>query len=346
MDLLRYIQDASLTTILIGLIILAVVCMKIFFDIKETVSSRNLYRKLVAKGRKVNQRSASVIIELNQRAETIMPLIKHLYNQKYSKLEVIVIVKQTAGAKAQSRLVSFRRKHHLKNLRIIKHKKGLTVSAVVDKYASGAFIIQLLTGDRLSKNFFSNLSLDALDLDSAVIIPRQQLRLSNNLSRALRVHINVWQNLLSRLKPSDAPRKLASGIVYQKKSLTSDRNTKITTKTSNRLYVMRQLSVPQISHPWKERSIFLTTTSVIVGLIVLLLLADASERVILIIFLAGLYVVTYSVFQLSLKGYSWLDKLSLVLLAPLGLLNSIFIMLIGLQRNLSKWPNNLLQKHS
>src|SRR5690606_21154450 len=90
-----------------------------------------------------NTPKIAVVIELTKSVETLFPLLDHLRQHGYSKIEVVVIVKHTAGSKAQAKLNYYKRKNHFKNLKVIKHKKGMNQIAIVKKFVKSQFVMQL-----------------------------------------------------------------------------------------------------------------------------------------------------------------------------------------------------------
>ena len=114
---------------------------------------KGVYSYLIKDARNKSRRSFTLVTSLTRRAETIIPLLDHLEGFRYKKLQVIVIVKQTAGPNAKRMLEAYRRRSGL-HLTIVKHRRGLSYETVVGRYATGDYVMQIDSTDRLSPRFF------------------------------------------------------------------------------------------------------------------------------------------------------------------------------------------------
>lgn len=337
MEILQYTIPLSILTFLIGIVLLVVVGIKVYVDVKETRQSRRLHQLLIRMAKQISQQPISVIIELDRKADSIFTLIDHLYEQQYPKLEVVVIIKQTAGKKAQTQLINYRRRKNLKSLRIIKHKKGLTVTQTVSKYASGNLVVKLLANNRVSATFFSDVSLDSLSSTYSVIVPRTHIKLDTSVRSGMLAHISVWQRFFSRLRYERVLQVMTPGVVYNRKALI-----KGGIKPSAPACVSRQAYVSTLGNEGgapefrlrKKYSVIVILG--VIGLITVFSAVNAEERIILAIFLVSLYLVVHTGLQIGLKGYSLLDKVNLVLLTPFGLLSTLATLIMGVQKSIFK----------
>ena len=100
----------------------------------------------------------SVIVPLSRRAESLFETLDHLRAQNYEQLEVVVVVRQTAGKNAANTLRRYRRKHADLSLRIVKHKKGMDSRVLASRYARGEVVMELEPSYRLSPGFFAQSS--------------------------------------------------------------------------------------------------------------------------------------------------------------------------------------------
>lgn len=114
---------------------------------------KSVYDYLIKDARKKSRRSFTIVTTLTRRVEAVTPLLDHLKQYKYKKLQVIVIVKQTAGSNAKRSLEAYRRRSGL-SLTIVKHRRGLSYETTVERYATGDYAMQIDNNDRLSDRFF------------------------------------------------------------------------------------------------------------------------------------------------------------------------------------------------
>ena len=82
---------------------------------KRSQQVRQVYAYLLRDARRRAQQPITVVVYLERRAETIMPLLTHLTSLQYEKLQVLVVVKQTAGSKAVAELQRYRRRQTMKS---------------------------------------------------------------------------------------------------------------------------------------------------------------------------------------------------------------------------------------
>ena len=111
---------------IIGLLIVAFVMIQIVSDTYTIRHSKRIARQLMLLAKQHNKESFTVLIELAKSPATILGLLDDIYAQEYPHLQVVVIVKQTAGKNALDTLEKYRRSFHRKNLRLVRHTRGST----------------------------------------------------------------------------------------------------------------------------------------------------------------------------------------------------------------------------
>ena len=342
---MELIIPTSTFAIIVAFVIAGTVALLIAIDAKDVRQSRILFRRLISVAKIQSRQPVTVIIELTRSATTILPLLDHLYLHDYNDLEVIIIIKHTAGKNAQSMLESYRRKNKISKLRLIKHAKGLTMQRVIDRYATSPLVMALTKDDRLSDAFFADISLDFMIYDEGAIAPRQHFTPGKTLTSGLVSHFIIWSRLISLFQT--APISLATlhpGVVYRRELLINNspsadvirahvsRRAAIASLTtgcadSPRKYI--HYCVRDIVLRLRSWPLLIGTLLILVSLVMFVVMYPRDS-----IMLIAVILVTYTALitrvQMGLKSYSAADAVSLILLAPFGLLFAVIIYLLSL----------------
>lgn len=345
---MEFLIPTSVPTIVIACILLLAVSLFIAIDGRAVRQSRRLFRQLIASGKHSSLRPVSVIIELNRSASSIIPLLDHLFKQKYSHLEVVVVIKHTAGKNARKDLESYRRKQRVSGLRLVKHIKGLGMQQIIRRYTKGELLLQLTKDSRLSDNFFSDISLDYLLSNTGVIAPIRYLKPSKSLASGLSAHFSVWSHFIAQFNtPRHKVFPLENGIIYSRTLLTKDelplakysalrsRSASISTKAVGSMSMtsyLKSASGLVMDSPSKWASLLLA----------LLLFASAtilgitypSDFPIVTIVIVAVYVAVSARTQLGLTGYSVADQATLILLSPFGLFFALLTYVLSIVRSI------------
>lgn len=348
---MEFIIPTSIVSILVGCLLAFFVILQVIIDAREARQSRRLHREMIAIAKKHNEKTISIVVELAQNAETIIPLLDHLYGFKYDKLEVIVVIEPNADKNIRLLLNRYRRTNHVKRLRIVQHSRELKLRDVLRRYSSGELVMILNSDERLSHEFFEIASTEALNKEGAlVVLPRRHIRLENTVASALQAQISVMRQLIRRLfrfKMSIWP--LRTGVVYNRQSIIADSEQTDTANlfVSQRLYVSDFATTRTITgyirQSIKNAALILQSwrgiisSIVIVGIVVLFsILLDLDEQLILIACIIGIYTFTSMMMQMRTKGYSLIDNINLVLIAPFSLVYILVIYICGFVRMLTK----------
>jgi hypothetical protein len=300
--------------------------VKIVKDIKDVRASRRTHGLIMRYMTKKNVPKISIVVELRHVASTIFPLIDHLYQHNYPGLEVIVVVKQTAGKYAHAKLSYYRRKHQRKSLRIVKHSKGMDTSVVVRRFASSPFVMKLKPTDRLSEKFFNDLSLELLNNEVSIFVPRTHVIVGKTLVSALYAVNAMWKHTMSGLRStvSMQDKTVEDGKIYRRRDLL--KGSELQSMYVSRVAVHRasveswRVLLAQSSsrslrlmQSKKVRAFAIAGIAVSVGLGAYLWNQDVLLLAELIL---AIYLIAYTRLLLGLKGYSMLERLSLLLFAP------------------------------
>jgi glycosyltransferase involved in cell wall biosynthesis len=309
--------------------------VKIMQDIKVVRASRRTHSLIMRYVTKKNTPKISVLVELRRTADAIFPFLDHLYQYNYPELEVIVVVNHTAGKYAQTKLSYYRRKHHRKNLRIIKHSKGMDTNVVVRRFASSSFVIKLQLTDRLSKDFFNNLSIELLHKEIDVFIPRTHIAIGKTLVSAVCAVNGIWRHMLVSLNstPTTNKTRIESGRIYRRRSLlvrselhgTYIPRLAIHQTSINSWKLLLSVSTSKLQSFTRSRNV---QVFIIAGVLFMIGLGGylwGQDLILLAGLILLLYVVAYLQLLFELKGYSTLDRLSLLLFAPFSALFLLFV---------------------
>ena len=313
---------------------------QIIINIKEIRQSQNIYKRLIDIAKKSSEQSISVLIELKQNMKSVVDLLDHLYGYKYSKLEIIVVVDNDADENADAMIKSYRHTRHIKNLRLVHNRHNLKVEEILRRYGSGTLAMLLSTDNRLSKDFFSIASIESLYKDSAIVaLPWHHICLNKTVTSALRVQRNIIRQFITIIFPINISLwPLRAGIVYNRQKIIDKSGQKDIIKvfSNQRLYVS-DIFPPKMFSEYIRRSIKeasrLSTIAIFVGLAgfitVSFLFLKTNELIILAIFIIFIYMLTSLLLQMRLSGYSFIDNINLLLIAPFELIFLIVIYTCG-----------------
>jgi len=332
-----FIIPTSKLSILIACILAVFITFHIVVDIKEIIHSKKLHRNLMVIATKHSAKTISVVIQLSKSPDTIIPLINHLYGHKYPGLEVIIINNSTSK-NSNKLLIKYRRDNKIKQLKIINFKKDWKIRDYLRRYGTGKLAMILTDEMRLSKDFFTNASIESISNNKAIaVLPRQHTSLNRTIVSALMANVNNFRQLfqLSKMRTSVMP--LRPGLIYNRKLILSNRKTTvILLPISQQLYVSNisnvssiknylQQSVLDTSRTLKSRYGSLMSFFLAFIIILCFALLNSSEILFLAVFIIALYTLTILLMQFYFKGYSLTERTCLVLISPFNILAKIVI---------------------
>jgi hypothetical protein len=312
------IPTQLLLVIASAVVLLSALVIRIVRDARAVNQVAQLNRLLIKAGRARLKTGVSVVLELNRKADTIIPLLDHIAEQSYKKLEVIIVIKQTAGKNARLTLTRYKRAHPEVQLRLINFKAGMTLTEIVRRYAQKPLVMTLSADQRLSPDFFSHISVDYALEHPDRIIPRRMGMLDNRLRTALAAYATAITKTASTTE-------ILPGIVYKRASLLRASKSEPTAVNSS-TYVMaptlsvksalsRSLSTSRLN--WPLTLLVLTALS---GLIYTGISLKLSDQLFLLALIIGVAVFMYITDLVGIKAYSPLEKMSLILLSPFFML--------------------------
>ena len=336
------IPSQLLLIILCGIILLITVVLSISRDARAIRTNAQLTRLFIQSGKQRSQKSITVLIYLDKRADTILPLLDQLYTQHYKKLEVIVIIKQTAGKNARLQLNSYKRTHKVA-LRLLTYRAGMTDISIVKKYAKNEWVVCLYPGYTLGKNFFSLISFDTLLAPTDVVVPKMYTRLDTTVNTAIR----AYSRLISPPHFTFGAPTIQPGIVYKRRSIEK-------VPLSSRIVISEdaylttnenQLFIPSVKF---SRVVFFKVSllTISVGIIGFFLTQmNDTEKLLIIATLVGAAFYLFASKILVNAAYSVMDKINLILLSPIFLGYrvgiSVFVALRTMTLSFKKYLSNV-----
>lgn len=344
---MEFITLASYQATIIAVVILAtIVTLRIVRDSKYTAKSNQLHHALIDLGKKHAKKSFSVIIALDKKADSIIPLLNHLYAQNYPKLEVIIVIKHTAGKNARPVLLRYKRGHASLNLQLVKHVAKARPVDVIRQRAKNMLVMTMSEDERLSHDFFTSASLDFLSHKQNVIILKTYSRLNNSLTAAFTSHFGMHKNLRRQLSTDTST--VLPGAIYRRTVFTRS------TQENNHSTTASTLAYMVISNPLTSKVIQPTTIKKIITSLLLTFLGIGivtyiiitmryEDQLLLTVLLILAYTISYAIGLVGIKAYSALDKTSLILLAPIF---GVYQLLIFIVSAFKQMPRLLQRRQS
>jgi hypothetical protein len=309
-----FIPPQLVLVIVCALILFITLMLSVLRDAQAVRAAGKLNRLFIQSGKRQAQRSVSVILHLDKRAESITPLLDHLFGQGYAKLEVIIVIKQTAGKNARTQLTSYKKASQA-NMRLVTYRAGFSDKDVISHYATSEFVMRLLPDMTLSKQFFTNISFDYLLTRADGIIPRSYTRLDNTIKKAI---ASDKRTLIPQSSVDLIV--ITPGVVYKRRSLLKfPKHPSIV--PSQAAFILDSGKLALEGRP-RVRLVWLIALVVIhAALATYIVTLDWSERLLLLAVYLGALAFLYISSLLNLKAYSPLEKVSLILLSPIFLVS-------------------------
>jgi hypothetical protein len=306
-----------------AVVLIGALGIRIVGDARAISRTNALNRQLIKASRARLKTGVSVIIELGRKADSIMPLLDHLSDQSYKKLETIIVIKQTAGKNARPALNHYKRAHPELHIRLVSFKAGLTLHEIVRRFSTKPLVITLSADQTLSRHFFSHISVDYALEHPDRIIPRHFGKLDNRLRTAFTA--NTMRNSLHAAATSQ---KILPGIIYKRASLLRAPKVEriefspsayiVTPAPSTKSSLLAGLSTIRLR--WFN---VLTLIVAVLGLIYVSISLEPSDRLALLGLIIGVYALMYITNLIGLKAYSLVEKISLALLSPIFMLYQV-----------------------
>ncbi|HRJ06505.1 MAG TPA: hypothetical protein PK096_02205 [Candidatus Saccharibacteria bacterium] len=273
----------------------------------------------------MEKKSISVLVTLTRRAETVTGLLDHLDGHGYTRLEVLVVVKQTAGTNAAKLLERYRKQRPNFKLRIITHKKGLTPRIIASRYAAGQLILELDPAERLSPGFFGRVSSHFNVASLHQVVPSTFVTANSSVSSGLASWASVFSGLRSLLAGA---LPVSSAVVWQREAYLS--GSAVTARPDSSVFVLKHIG--QLgSKPGKgSRKPAYTWIAAITILTTSLGLAALGQAPVSVVLIALATMICYGLVTLllvsSVRGATVMQRLNLLLLTPLTPLLALYVL--------------------
>lgn len=316
--------------------IIAFICiiLQLVIDARRLSHRNALYNMVIAKAKVQNAKSFSVVIELRRSADTLFPLLDHLSSHKYAKLEIVVVIKQTAGTKAQGKLAAYRRRTG-SNIRLIRHRKGMTTDSVVRRYATGKLALRLEPDDRLSKDFFTYASLQFISPALHIALPRQLVIIDSTLTSALEATHTIWKDTIRHLRQAQLPHVEfgTTGVIYNTTAVKTEGTQKARPAVPHAEYTQlisiyhpkRTPQKPSLRSLPGSITVAITTVAIILGLTKL-----GNDIALLLSFIAAWYGVMLAAILVGDRAYTVYQRLNMIVLSPFSLVYLILACILSL----------------
>jgi|GEM_PF-1193914 len=152
---------------------------------RGSLQTRRVHAFLLRSARQRAQQTFSIVVPLERRAGVLYPLLEHLRAHNYPKLQVVVLVKRTAGRRAQAELEAYRRATRYPRLKLVQYTRGMTDAVIAERCATGKYILTLSVHDRLSPHFLRRVSYVLATLNPEALAIREVIRPVRTFERAL-----------------------------------------------------------------------------------------------------------------------------------------------------------------
>lgn len=211
------ILDAFLSPLVASVTALALVFLTIstILDTKRSRHRKFLRRLMTSYVTEKSAKRFSIMLELDRSVEAIWPILTHLTELGYPKLQVVVLVRHTAGKRALGELRRYQRANRSLNVSVIKHRKGMDRDTLLRRHAKGELVMWLGRDTRLNPSFLRRMSLEFLDPELDATTPRHAAPLSDSLASAAR----AWSVIVGDLLANLTNHTTAQPLVFRRSAL-------------------------------------------------------------------------------------------------------------------------------
>lgn len=312
--------DILLTPIgglLLGLVVVAVL-LHIVVTNRSLVETGRVQKSLLAAAKRRALGPMTVVVELRRRAESLYEFLDHLAAHQYPKLEVVIVIRQTAGRRARADLQRYRKESDLK-IKLMTYKKGMTDAHVAQRSTTGQTIIRLDPAMRLSPRFFEYVAY-------AFASPVEALRV-RQYRRPEKTLISVWRSLSSlwgALFMHLAWRKprifegLNQGMPVRRRFVSRSQTYPGQTVLFDNFGIdMTAIPYQQRPLPWWTRAVFAALVSVVLYGVYVIFQTTPAEMIRLIGGLVfAVYLVSSIILLSSFKGLTGYERAAVIALMP------------------------------
>ncbi|GEM_PF-3399450 len=250
----------------------------------------------------------TVVVPLRRRADSLERLFRELEVHRYEHLEIIVVIYQTAGSRAQLQARQLARRHGL-TVKTVRHRKGLSLERIAHSRARGEAVILLAAHDRLTHRFFEHASY-ALTQKVTALRVRQFVQLDARLITTLRALVTLCREAITHAwhRPRHT-QGLRRGVIVRRDALVRPY------KEAAMLFDNFAVERPHESvHPSVKSLVALGALLVAIGTLVATTPFDVLAYVSMLAL--GVIAIVVALLVIQHSGYRPLHKLALLSLLP------------------------------
>lgn len=282
--------------------------------VRETSKVRSA---LLESAKKSSLRRITVVLELRRRAASLFDMLDHLAAHQYKKLDVVVIVRSSAGKNASTDLQYYADANGLNSLQVIPYRRGVSDKTVAEK-AKGAVLLKLDGSMRLSERFFERVSYGFMAAPDALLV-RTYLRPGRTLISAWQSLSSLWRSLFVPLHHRPVYNgQLVAGVPVLKSVIKKESDYSVEPYLFDEYGIdMTQVSLRSRHYSWPIRLVIVAVI-IVLAMLVAYLMFDTSPG--LLAFVAWLMFAVYIISSLlllsGLKGLGRLERFLVFALIP------------------------------
>lgn len=297
-----------MNSIAVMIIVAAIlIMMQLVLTARGSRETCRIHAALMADAKKRARRTFGVIIPLARRAETVFPLLDHLYAQHYDKLQIIVVVKQTAGRNAEKDLQAYRKANKVKGLKVVRYRAGQDMATLT----ASQYVLEMQPTDRLTARFFEVASLILTTHRPNALAIRTIVLPERTFASAYQACGIVLRSVLSAV----APRALPSSRMAARR-VTLGEDVAPVRLASYQFGIYQQEAVlPSL------KQLLATILAGVVtygALVTVFIFTDPLFTPVIVAFIAGSHALLMAIIFTAIRGYRFIDYLNMLLFVPLA----------------------------
>lgn len=281
----------------------------------------------------------SAVIEFSGNRDEFLNQLKGLENQDYRDLEIIILVGSKYSEELKYTLHSIYKS--TTKIRAIGYERNQSLKKVLDKSCSGSLIMLLNHHDKLSKSFFDFVNINAnLQPSQMIFYPAHQFRIDNSILSLLFAQAEMFRRFwIDALGIKINLGRIHSGVIYRHKIIQNTGHIRV--PVNRLIFISRKSSLVSmfdyLDYRVRDMEIkFGRLIYIIIGLVTSfavftgLIFVDNKTIVTSIIFAVIAYFIINLFMQFRLKGYVIMERLNLIMIAPIVLIINSLIVVLGL----------------
>lgn len=328
-------MTTTLLTILIATAFILLV--RLVSDRRHIAAVRHIQKHALRFAAANDTSRISVVIELADTVETVIPLLDRIHKLDDRNVEIIVTLAATAEPSAAAKLAYICKKEQRKNIKTITLRRNTTYRQLLAKRITGEIILRLAPNSSLSPNFFKSIRLAFLDDNLSTLTPRQQTRPDQRIHSGIQAGIDAWQQAFYQLfSPATPMELLECGTAYRRACLLNLPKRIVTARTVRSFIGLTPKNslweyIVHTAARRRQKALHIILSLALLAVIIAGLMAAASFNNIFIAYvLGGTLLWLYLFNQAAIRGLSLSDHISVFLLSPLVIVLDFFITILAL----------------